>query len=173
MLWRGDWLRSYERCTARDAPGTVLEGVVLLPLDDEPAQVRYEVTADARWHTREVRVRVDGRELALRHDGAGRWTVDGLPRLDLQGCLDVDLGVTPATNTLPIRRLADAPADVAAAWVRFPELDVERLEQRYTPLAGDRWRYEAGDFRADLVVDDRGLVVTYGDGLWTTVARSR
>jgi hypothetical protein len=172
VLWRGDWQRSYELCTAREPEGTVFDGVVLLPLAGDPAQVRYGVQADARWVTRLARVELGERVLLLEHDGAGRWILGGVPRPDVEGCLDVDLGVTPSTNTLPIRRLQGAGAEVAAAWVRFPELTVERLEQRYTPLGDGRWRYEAGDFAADLVVDDRGLVVTYGDDLWATVARS-
>ena len=172
VLWRGDWQRSYELCTAREAPGSVLEGTVLLPLGDAPAEVRYRVEADARWVTRLARVEVGGRLLVVEHDGAGRWILGGVPRPDLEGCVDVDLGVTPSTNTLPIRRLGHAAGEVAAAWVRFPDLTVERLEQRYTPLRDGRWRYQAGEFEAELVVDDRGLVVTYGDDLWTTVARS-
>lgn len=172
VLWRGDWQRSYELCTAREAPGAVLEGTVLLPLADAPAQVRYLVEADERWVTRLARVELGGRVLLLEHDGGGRWLLGGAPRPDLEGCLDVDLGVTPSTNTLPIRRLGEAGGEVPAAWVRFPELTLERLEQRYTRLGDGRWRYQAGAFEAELVVDDRGLVVTYGDGLWTTVARS-
>jgi hypothetical protein len=172
VLWRGDWRRSYELCTAREPPGAVLEGTVLLPLAGAPAQVRYRVEADERWVTRLARVEVGERVLLLEHDGAGRWLLGGVPRPDLEGCLDVDLGVTPSTNTLPIRRLGDAGGELPAAWVGFPELTLERLEQRYTPLGDGRWRYEAGDFAADLVVDDRGLVVTYGDDLWATVARS-
>jgi hypothetical protein len=172
VLWQSERLRSAELCTAREAPGPVLEGTVLLPFDDAPAEVRYVVEADARWVTRLARVHAGGRTLLLENDGAGRWILDGVPRPDLEGCADVDLGISPSTNTLPIRRLGEAGAEVAAAWVRFPELTVERLEQRYAPLGEGRWRYEAGAFAAELVVDDRGLVVTYGDAIWSTVARS-
>jgi uncharacterized protein len=172
VLWQSERLRSAELCTLREAPGLVLEGTVLLPLDGAPAEVRYGVEADARWVTRVARLRAGGRVLLLEHDGAGRWILDGVPRPDLEGCTDVDLGVSPSTNTLPIRRLGEAGAEVAAAWVGFPELTVERLEQRYAPLGGGRWRYQAGEFAAALEVDDRGLVITYGDALWSSVARS-
>lgn len=92
-----------------------------------------------------------------------RW--DAVAGLD--GLRDVDLGFTPATNTLPMRRLAlevGESAEVDAVWVRFPELEVARLPQRYTRLEGMRYRYESagGAFLAELEVDANGLVIRYG-----------
>ncbi len=91
----------------------------------------------------------------------------------MRGCLDVDLSVTPATNTLPIRRLAlaeGAAAAVTAAWVRFPALTVEPLPQRYTRLGGGRYRYESDTgFVTEIESDDLGLVTRYGGG-WERAA---
>ena len=90
------------------------------------------------------------------------------------GCLDVDLAFTPATNILPLRRLGLAVGEsreMTAAWVRFPDLSVEPLAQRYTRLDERRVRYESrgGSFTADLEVDELGLVVRYPP-LWERVA---
>jgi uncharacterized protein len=90
------------------------------------------------------------------------------------GCLDVDLAFTPATNLLPLRRLGLAVGEsreMTAAWVRFPDLSVEPLAQRYTRLDEHRVRYESlgGAFTAELEVDELGLVVTYPP-LWERVA---
>ena len=78
----------------------------------------------------------------------------------------MDLGIGASTNTLPIRRLdleVGEAAEIVAAWVRFPELSLEPLPQRYTRLAEDRFRYESLDsgFTAEILVDDLGLVVHY------------
>lgn len=100
--------------------------------------------------------------------------VDKHERPDLAGCIDIDLSITPATNTLPIRRLGlavGASAEVTAAWVRFPALIVAPLRQRYTRLAPDRYRYESleSGFTTELTVDDQGLIAHYPGGwtLWT------
>jgi hypothetical protein len=90
------------------------------------------------------------------------------------GCLDVDLAFTPATNILPLRRLGLAVGEsreVTAAWIRFPDLSVEPLPQRYTRLDERRVRYESrgGAFTAELEVDELGLVVRYPP-LWERVA---
>ena len=87
---------------------------------------------------------------------------------------DIDIQVTPATNTLPIRRLNLAvgeSADVTAAWFRIPECQVEPLRQRYTRTAEDTYLYESPDhnFSATLTVDDLGLVITYDPG-WVRLA---
>jgi hypothetical protein len=88
--------------------------------------------------------------------------------------VDVDLSFTPATNTLPIRRLGLAvgeEAEIAVAWLVWPELRFERARQRYTRLAEDRYRYTQDDFEAELTVDKEGLVLEY-EGLWRAVARA-
>jgi hypothetical protein len=102
-----------------------------------------------------------------------------MPQDDLEalhGLTDVDLGFSPVTNTLPIRRLDPAIGEsvaVTAAWVRFPELTIEPLPQRYTRLAERRYRYESagGAFVAEIEVDDLGLVTTY-EGGWRRSAVS-
>lgn len=182
VLWRGVNESSERfRLRAGEDGGHVLEGDVVLVLDGAPASARYEVTVDAAWLTRRVGVRLEQgsdpvRELAIEADGLGRWSVGGQERPDLYGCTDVDLGISPSTNTLPIRRLDEVGAGVAtevrAAWVRFPELTVEVLDQVYERLGLNRWLYLSGeDFRAELLVDDLGVVITYGEDVWHSVAR--
>jgi hypothetical protein len=82
--------------------------------------------------------------------------------------VDVDLGFTPSTNLLPIRRLSlavGAEASIRAAWLRFPGLELEPLEQVYRRESEHRYRYESGGgrFAAELEVDEFGLVARYGD----------
>jgi len=92
----------------------------------------------------------------------------------IAGCLDLDLAFSPSTNILPLRRLglgAGESGEATAAWVRFPDLSVEPLPQRYTRLDERRVRYESrgGAFTAELEVDDLGLVVRYPP-FWERVA---
>ena len=103
-------------------------------------------------------------------DGEGRWRVDGAPAPALDGCLDVDLEASAATNAFPVGRLGlavGAAADAPAAYVRVLDPVVGRLEQRYERIAddGDRRRYRytspAFGFEAVLAYDAAGLVVDY------------
>jgi len=87
---------------------------------------------------------------------------------DIQGCDDIDLALTPATNTIAIRRLnlqVGSSQSIIAAWVKSPELTVQSLPQRYTRLGKDTYRYESNTgFSADIAVDDLGLVAAYPGG---------
>jgi uncharacterized protein len=151
--------------------GWTLEGRVKAFVD-EPIRVSYVVRCSQEWETRAVSVnetRQEGeRSLEFVVDAARRWRMDGDPVPELDGCLDVDLGITPSTNTLPIRRLGlavGASAEIVAGWIRFPGLDIVPATQRYTRLADRRYLYESNTFSAELDVDDLGLVVTY-PGIW-------
>src|SRR5690606_5431759 len=98
------------------------------------------------------------------------WSLNGEPCPSVAGCIDIDLGFTPATNLLPIRRLALAvgqQAEVRAAWLPFPALALEPLPQLYRRQAEHTYHYESngGSFVRTLEVDDVGLVVRY-PGLW-------
>ena len=75
--------------------------------------------------------------VTMQADGEGTWTVGGEPAPHLDGCLDVDLEASVVTNALPVHRLKLLPGSAAstpAAYVRAPDLTVERLEQRYERL---------------------------------------
>lgn len=154
-----------------------LRGTTIFADDGEPTIVTYEVNCDSAWRTR--RAYVTGTrgqrafDLVFSVDSSGRWDRNGEPIPVVAGCPDVDLSFTPATNLLPIRRLAlavGASAPVRAAWLRFPELTIEVLEQTYTRIADRRYAYESGHgaFRAELEVDDVGFVVHYPN-LWKAV----
>jgi len=146
---RSDGSGTDEATLARHAGGWLLAGRARFADAGGPAALRYRVWCDGAFRSRraEVRGHVAGRRIARTlvraRDG---WRVGGRPRADLAGCVDVDLAFTPATNLLPIRRLRlaeGAAADVPAAWLRFPELDVRRLDQRYTRRSEGTYTYRS------------------------------
>lgn len=180
VLWRRIDQPSLEHCRLMRRGGfNEIHGCVLTALGGQPIEIRYVVRCDLDWVTRGADVQtVQGtasRRLEMRRDDQGAWWRDGRRMPDLDGLVDVDLAVTPSTNTLPIRRLAldvagDAPTD--AVWVQFPSLSIDRLAQHYTRTAERRYRYASrgGSFVADLDVDDQGVVVRYGE-IWERVPR--
>ncbi len=168
---RSDGFEADEHCTLtlRDG-GLSLVGTVLGAEGGLPVRIEYRVAADGAGLTNAVHVRdqrgFEQRQLTLARDTKGAWTVDGVPVRTLRGCSDVDLGCTPATNTLPIRRLRlaiGASRTIKVAWVRFPDLTVEKVAQTYTRLDEATYRYASPTFEAELVVDDDGLVAGYAE----------
>lgn len=152
----------------------------MLAQSERPCRVEYEIACDPHWLTRRCSLRgylgATPVALDIERSQAGEWTVGGAPATSLTGCDDIDLGFSPATNLLPIRRLGLAVgmrAAVRAAWVRFPELTTEVLEQVYTRLTQEQYLYESGGgaFRRELVVDEVGFVLEY-PGLWHAEAKA-
>lgn len=132
----------------------------------------YEIHCDKNWLTHRAQIErtigSDVKTLSLSVESRGVWRNSGQALREIHGCEDVDLTVTPATNTLPIRRLnlqIGSSESVITAWVKFPELSVQPLSQRYTRIAKDVHRYESNTgFSAEIGVDDLGLVTTYPGG---------
>jgi uncharacterized protein len=179
VLWSDRESGGLDRCVLADGGdgGSRLSGTALVTFDAVPYEIRYTVIVDAAWHTRSVGVHVQGgpgddARLALLAGDDGTWSVGREPYEELTGCVDVDLGCTPATNTLPVRRLGLAvgeAADISVVSVRFPDLAIAVEEQRYVREAPDLYRYSSGPFAAELVVDRHGLVLDYEE-LWHAVA---
>ena len=169
--WQDESGKGLEHLTlAIGASGITVESTVLAAADEQFFVAHYALSCDHRWRVRDARISLpqDRRIVELRGDGAGNWT-DGagasLP--ELAGAIDIDITVTPFTNTLPIRRLdwtAGRAADLRMAYVWLPELKVTADPQRYTCLEpGRRFRFESldSDFARDLEIDADGLVLNY------------
>jgi hypothetical protein len=179
VLWRRLDHPGLEYCWVHESPVPAVCGTVLALPDESPMRVEYAIRCTGDWRTVLTRVELRHRRqhtiFELACDDRLRWFRDGahLPALD--GCEDVDLSVTPSTNTLPIRRLAlevGEAREVTAAWIRFPTCEIAPLPQRYGRIADRRYRYESrgGEFTAELEVDEHGLVVDYPPA-WERVRR--
>ena len=179
ILWRRLDLSGYDAATIKSiADGWLVSGVAIVVESARPCRLEYDVACDTNWVTRHCSLRgyVGAMPVTMdvRRGVSGTWTVNGSDAPSLQGCTDVDLGFTPATNLLPIRRLkleVGQATIVRAAWIRFPEFTAEVLDQVYTREAADRYLYESGGgvFRRELRVDPFGCVVDY-PGLWRAEA---
>jgi len=150
------------------------DGLILGVKDQVPFRVHYEIMCDLQWRVRTVHVQLlsgQKQALALHADGEGNWISAAGERLaSLYGCLDIDISESPFTNTLSIRRAPFEPGvslTLTVVYLAVPELTIEPAQQRYTCLekspTGGLYRFESlsSGFRADLPVDDDGLVLDY------------
>lgn len=169
--WPGTGL---QHLVLREAPQEIVAEIAVIAEEEDGAKLAatFRIDCDSAWRVRRFEGRVigDERRLVLTSDGEGHWR-DGagaaLPQLD--GCIDIDLPLTPFTNTLPIRRLAltaGQSADLRVAYVLLPEVRAIADPQRYVCLEPlRRYRYESldSDFVREIDVDEHGLVTLYPD----------
>jgi hypothetical protein len=171
LTWRGveEWLAEHARVELTDH-GVFANGVQL-GVTPEDYRVDYRLEVPSDWVTRRLEVDATGagwrRSVVLEHDGAGAWTRDGERDATLDGAQDCDLAYSPLTNVMPIRRYdlhtGGGTRDFLMAWVSVPDLAVHASRQRYVHVRRGVVRYVSldDDFRAELELDDDGLVVRY------------
>jgi hypothetical protein len=168
-VWESDLLDSREEFALSSFNGgSELIGKTLIIHAGVRVEISYRVETASDWATRSASVEIPAlavsREVMVPEPG--HWLVDGERRPDLDGCVDIDLGWTPATNTLPIRRLQLENGDTAtirAAWLKWSELQFIATDQTYTRTGDATWQYTSGNFSAELLVDDQSVVLRYGD----------
>lgn len=135
-----------------------------------PFSLRYCIHLDPLWRTRTCMLEMEGTKkgLSLVSDGSGNWTDALGPLPELAGAIDVDISLTPFTNTLPIRRLQlreKQSEEILVVYIA-PDLTVTMDRQRYTCLVlGKSYRFEQIDsgFARTIEVDNNGLVIQYPD----------
>ena len=176
MRWRRlDVPGREEACFEQTRAGWRMSGKVEVLESGVATLISYKIECDPQWRTLSALVQGTAAsrpfhfEFTVEH---GQWTKDGEAVPQVAGALDIDLGFTPATNTLPIRRLSLAvgeSAPVISAWLRFPELRFESLTQTYSRESEQVYRYVAqvdgAPVVATLDIDAYGRVLRY-EGLW-------
>jgi len=156
------------------APLWQLTGTAVFGEGGRPCRLEYHLVCDSRWNTLHALVAgwYGSRRVScdVRADVRREWHLNDRACPAVAGSVDLDLAFSPATNLIAIRRLALGPGDgatVRAAWLTFPELMLEPLEQTYRRTGATTYHYEAPAhrFAAELEVNAAGFVVRY-PGLW-------
>jgi uncharacterized protein len=163
--WDGD---SIEESSFRwENEGWTVEGFL------HGADVQYVLRLNAAWRVQQFMLfrDLDEPDLWLATDGAGRWgEVNGAHRVDLDACTDIDIALTPVTDSIVVRRLplhVGHAAEITVALVDVDTLGVVRTHRRYARLDDARWRIEHLDptggtvHEVEVDVDDLGFVVDY------------
>jgi hypothetical protein len=171
VLWRRIDVHGLERLELSLGVDAVQAVSTLVCVEDGGFKMDHMWRLTPDWRAASLKVErlgADGRkQVALERDGVG-WRVNGERRSDLDGADEPDLSVTPFCNSLPIRRLLSSGAaslTVDVAYVDGKDLTVARSRQRYDRLGPDRVRFVdlglSAGFEAELVLDERMLVVSY------------
>jgi hypothetical protein len=175
ICWRRIDTPGHDACRLEQLEdGWRLDGAAVLRLNHQPVRLSYCLTCDARWRTREGRVSgwLGERDCELRitRTAEGRWTLNHDTIPDLEGCIDLDFGFTPATNLSQLRRMAleiGEAADLPVAWLDVTAGTLTPLHQHYERRTTTAYGYEARRFNyaAQLTVRSSGFVSDYPE-LW-------
>jgi hypothetical protein len=171
ILWRRLDCPGHDACHLEPVGiGFQVAGATAFRQGGVPALVEYRVAYDADWRTEQGSVHgwLGDKTIEWRAvwGTGGLWKLNGETVKGLDDCVDLDLGLTPATNLSQIRRIAlpvGRAADVPVAWLDPLTGAFERLVQRYERRSETTYWYEAPRFEyaAELVVRPDGFVRSY------------
>ena len=171
LLWTGRNNYSLENCVVKSSPvGNEITSTIICEHEGVIHRIDYRIVTNGDWETTAVEVscRSDkgSQQFQYKSDGQGNWTENDQPLPQFKGCVDVDLPVTPLTNSLPINRLQlklNESQEIKVLYIDLLAQTIRPVRQKYTRIAADIYHYEnvPNDFEADILVDAQGFVLDY------------
>ncbi|HTF19678.1 MAG TPA: putative glycolipid-binding domain-containing protein [Chryseolinea sp.] len=171
IMWSGIEYHSLENCLAAFHGNSAhIRSSIVGSYDGKIYRLEYRLTTNGRGHTMSLELNFQGDDKIRTHqliaDGNGNWKHNGKAAPAFAGCIDVDIPLTPFTNTLPIRRLGLKPGESTEILVLYCDLLNDQLitvKQLYKCLSSTEYHYEnvPNDFEANITSDEAGLVVDY------------
>jgi hypothetical protein len=171
ILWAGIEYHSLENCLIDNtAQGTNIYSTIVGMYEEKIYKVDYQIQTNQHWETLfvELKARHSNRQqhLMLEGDTKGNWTMNGKQTAELKGCIDVDIPLTPFTNTLPINRLRlqqGAEQEISVVYLDILQWKTHAVHQKYIRLSDTAYHYEnvPNDFEATIETDAQGFVIDY------------
>lgn len=150
------------------------DGMIVGMIDGHLMRLQYTVQCDPDYQFQLVHVHMlqpfqQTLTLTRSHDAIWR---DGWQNVlhELVGAHEIDLSVSPFTNTLPIRRLnlqLEQPAEILVAFIELPAFVIRPERQRYTLVHTSseyhtyHFEHLSTGYTQDIGVDSTGIVIDY------------
>jgi hypothetical protein len=177
-LWRRLDTPGHDACwLEQGGAGWKLEGTAVFLHTSGPASIAYSVDGGIGWETVSSQIHgvIGQRRIDFAIARRARiWMLNGNPLPGLEHLVDLDLGFTPATNFLPLRRVAieDGQAvQLPAAWFDVDAASLTELPQTYERRGELAFWYEAPSvgYSGLLELAPNGFIRRY-PGLWESEA---
>ncbi len=180
MTWKGLIYNSNEECRIVTNENTVkVNSAINGRFQDNVFSLNYTIITNLSWETiyfaAKSEINGKSRSISYSSDGRGNWSEDGKFIKEFTECIDIDIQLTPFTNTLPINRLRLATNDevqIKVLYIDILEQTEAALNQKYKRLSTNSYKYQnvPNDFEAIISVDQEGFVTDY-PGLFKSIVQ--
>jgi hypothetical protein len=170
VIWTGKLYHSIENfILTNTSNGNEITSTIIGVYKNKIYKVDYEIKTNKNWETTFVSLRTqfdNSNEVLTLEKKDGEFLLNDKSSDDFKDIFDIDISLTPFTNTLPINRLQLKDNQQQLIEVLYFDIlnkEIKPVKQSYTRLAADHYIYENQDtsFRAELKIDELGLVVAY------------
>lgn len=171
ILWTGREYYSLEHCLVKTtAAGREINSTIIGYYEGNIYKAEYRVETNSNWEV--ISADITGTYadqtvlVRLENNGGADWLLDGKEDERFRGCVDVDIPLTPFTNSLPINRLRleeNKEQVIKVIYIDILSQKISVVQQKYIRLSSGIYHYEniPNDFEADIEVDGSGFVVDY------------
>jgi uncharacterized protein len=171
LLWTGREYYSLENCLVGTTDlGFKITSTIIGYYEGKLYKVDYCIKTNHHWETLsfEINSRLSDliKLIKFEGDGKGNWMSEGKNLPQFKGCIDIDIPLTPFTNSLPINRLKlgqDQAREIQVIYLDLLEQRITPVWQKYVRISGLEYHYEnvPNDFEANIQVDESGFVIDY------------
>lgn len=170
ILWSGIEYYSLENCIINsNKNGTIVNSTILGLYNEKIYRVDYIIKLDQLWQTYYCLVKFQSdneiKNFELTND-RNKWLLNGKYRPEFDSCIDVDIPLTPFTNSLPINRLKlsqNQEKEIDIIYIDLLADNIKHVKQKYWKISSEYYKYGniPNDFEAEIKVDDAGFVIDY------------
>lgn len=176
IVWKGCYNNTTEYVEMIQGESIIVRGHITGEEEGMPYYSSYILHANMQWEVQSISVIVKSHqtvELFFEKKQDGWFDNNGMALPSLKDCIDIDISLTPFTNTLPVRRLqmpGGTTQEITVLYFKLPEGEFYPMRQSYTNIDDRFYKYENidGEYAAVLEMDEDGMVVYY-PGRWQRV----
>src|SRR5215217_5571546 len=152
IIWKSGHYHSQEHCVlSQAADGNTITATINGHFEKKIYEVSYTIRTNEAWEvisvviTSSVNAHITRWQLKRERE---QWLQNGEVLENAAAAIDIDISLTPFTNTLPIRRLQLQPGQQQVIQVIYFDIlqeEVKTVKQIYTCLSAASYRYEDFD----------------------------
>jgi len=170
LIWKGLYYNSLEYFQWESANNThIFRSKIIGSSINDLWFLEYKIITDKRWliNSFEISLELNGKKSTIIGKRAeNKWFINDIENPLFTGIEFIDISITPFTNSLPINYLTLEVGESKESEVIYLDIlkeEISCLKQKYHRQKKNVYTYEnvQSDFKADIVVDENGLVVNY------------
>jgi len=169
ILWSGIEYYSLENCIVDSDDGVIVNSTIVGFYNEQIYRVKYLIKLNKLWETHYCFVKSQFNNEIKKFEfekDQNQWSLNRKYFDSFDGCTDVDIPLTPFTNSLPINRLKlslGQEENIDIIYIDLFENSIKHVKQKYRRISSEVYKYEnvPNDFEAEIRVDKEGFVIDY------------
>ncbi|WP_126651880.1 putative glycolipid-binding domain-containing protein [Chryseobacterium aureum] len=170
LIWQGIYYQSLEYFNLQsDHHNYTVESKIIGCLEDKIYSIEYKINTDKDWIVQDFLIESEINTIKRTISGKrnqNQWEINGVVNSKFNNFKFIDISLTPFTNTLPINHLKipeNNSQKIDVLYIDILKHQTRPVQQQYTRTAVNKYLYEniENDFKAEISVDESGLVSSY------------